>query len=99
MPEALASPRQNLSWPLQLSVMTLNELKVRHGQTVKVQILALQGDPSLTDRLREMGFFEGTQMEVAGRLSFGGPWIVHLGAASFALRSEEAHCASVKVLP
>lgn len=77
--------------------MKLSELRFRRGTPIHVQIDSLQGPPSLTDRLREMGFFEGMRVEVAGKLPFGGPWLVRLGATSFALREDEAACAEVTV--
>jgi Fe2+ transport system protein FeoA len=77
--------------------MTLNQLS---GSNIPclVEILALRGSEDLTERLREMGFFEGAHLDVLGRLPFGGPWLVRLGSTAFALRDLEAGCAEIRRL-
>ncbi|MBX2986366.1 MAG: ferrous iron transport protein A [Bdellovibrionaceae bacterium] len=78
--------------------MTLNDLRPRAATSHVYEIEALKGPEEVVQRLRELGFCEGGRLEVLGRLPFGGPWLVRLGVTSFALRSEEARCAEVKVV-
>lgn len=68
--------------------MTLNDLKDMTQRTFRIG--SLTGPRDVVERLEEMGFFPGADIEVERRLPLSGPWIVHVGASSFALRSEEA---------
>lgn len=77
--------------------MTISQLKTATIPCT-VEIVSLAGTDELTERLREMGFFEGARIDVLARLPFGGPWLVRLGATSFALRDLEASCAQVKAV-
>lgn len=60
------------------------------------QIESLRGSREMIERLEEMGFFAGAEIEVERRLPLRGPWIVHVGASSFALRADEAACVVLK---
>lgn len=76
--------------------MNLNEitdLSRRH-----YQIESLRGARATIERLEELGFFSGADIEVERRLPLKGPWIVHVGATSFALRADEASCLLLKVI-
>jgi Fe2+ transport system protein FeoA len=64
-----------------------------HAQSVTIQNLS--GDPELVHRLREVGLCEGRQIELIGRIVFGGPVIVRVGPIKIALRDEEAKCCLV----
>lgn len=75
--------------------MTLNDLPSNVVHSLRVE--ALKGADLLVERLRELGFFEGAELEVQGRLPLGGPWVVHLGATSFALRADEASVLHVRI--
>lgn len=76
--------------------MTLNELPSAGSCVLVVE--ALKGGDVLVERLHELGFFPGARLEVQGRLPLGGPWVVHLGATSFALRADEASALEVRKL-
>lgn len=64
----------------------------------QARIVSLSGPADLVDRMREMGFCEGVALDVIQRLPFGGPWIVQVGASAFALREEEARCATIELV-
>lgn len=74
--------------------MSLNELRDFTQSFYRIE--ALQGLASTIERLEEMGFFAGAEIQIERRLPMQGPWIVHLGASSFALRSDEAACIVLK---
>lgn len=76
--------------------MTIDDLVSPSG---RFRIESLRGSPHLVERLEEMGFFPGTELGVSGRLPFKGPWVVHLGASSFALRADEARAVVIQELP
>lgn len=56
------------------------------------EILRLEGEPTLAERLTEMGLVPGAQVFVRGRLPLGGPIVIQLGNGFLALREIEAHC-------
>ncbi len=55
-------------------------------------ITGLNGDLSLTNRLRELGFHAGCTVQVLGQAPFNGPLIVRLHNSILALRRGEAEC-------
>jgi ferrous iron transport protein A len=61
------------------------------------RITALDGDDPLTQRLFEMGLFEGEEVEVVGIAPLGDPLEVRLRDYRLSLRRREA--ARVHVLP
>lgn len=54
------------------------------------------GEPSLTRRLREMGFHTGCEVRILGRAPFNGPFVVQLHDSVLALRHAEAECLLIK---
>lgn len=64
----------------------------------QARIVSLVGPLDLIERMREMGFCEGAAVDLVRRLPFGGPWIVQIGASAFALREEEARCATIELV-
>ncbi len=54
------------------------------------------GEPSLTRRLREMGFHSGCVIRILGRAPFNGPFVVQLHDSVLALRRAEAECLQIK---
>lgn len=76
--------------------MNLNEYfekLVRDGRLENpIQIRSFQGEASMVERLKEMGFHEGLEIQVAGYAPFGGPLLFRFGNTVLALRREEASC-------
>lgn len=54
------------------------------------------GDPTLTRRLREMGFHSGCEVRILGRAPFKGPFVVQLHDSVLALRQTEAQCLLIR---
>ena len=71
--------------------MTLAEIPNQYEGPV----VALEGDPVLLARLRELGFIRGEMIRVAGRAPFGDPILVEIRGATVALRKLEAQCVQV----
>jgi ferrous iron transport protein A len=65
---------------------TLDQL--RPGQVATVQAIA--GEPSLVQRLYELGLFEGESIEVLALAPLGDPIEIRLGNARLTLRKAEA---------
>ncbi len=59
---------------------------------VTVQIRGFEGDLQIIERLKELGFHQGLEIEVVGHAPFGGPQLFRFGNAVLALRQEEAAC-------
>ena len=74
-------------------MLTLDKLEV--GQLAYV--LSLAGDDSVTQRLTEMGLFEGEEVEIVGFAPLGDPMEIRLRDYCLSLRREEA--ARVRVTP
>lgn len=55
-------------------------------------IAEVAGDPTLTRKLREMGFHTGCTVQLLGRAPFDGPFVVRLHESVLALRAGEAEC-------
>ena len=77
--------------------MTLDQIPFRQGKPLWVKIIAFCGSRLLNERLREMGFFEGLEFEVTGRLPLRGPWLLQLENSNFSLRDSEASAIQVEV--
>lgn len=56
------------------------------------EVLRLEGEAALAERLTEMGLVPGARVFVRGRLPLGGPVVIQLGNGFLALRENEAHC-------
>lgn len=74
-----------------ISSVKLTELPLQAESPIQ----ALEGDPVLVSRLRELGFIRGELVRVVGRAPFGEPWLVELRGALVALRKQEAECVRV----
>ena len=59
---------------------------------VCAKITALNGDPVIVSRLREIGFIRGEEVTARGKAPFGDPIIVEIRGAMVALRKAEASC-------
>ena len=68
------------------------------GSNPRFLILTFSGDEALVERLQEVGFRRGDEIELVGRAPFFGPFLYRLGATVIALREEEAHCLRVHIL-
>ena len=53
----------------------------------------------LPARLRELGFLDGEEIKVLAAGTRGGPLAVRIGESTFALRTREADCVTVRLLP
>ncbi|MDG0818197.1 FeoA family protein [Bdellovibrio svalbardensis] len=73
--------------------MTLLDLSLKPGQTVKIQ--SLGGEDLIRERLHEMGLHAGMLVTILGRAPFGGPLLVRFKTSFLALRNEEAQCATI----
>lgn len=70
---------------------TLNRLGIGQSGTV----VKVEADRELRRRLMEMGFCQGTQVEVIRRSPFGDPIELKLRGYCLSLRDEQAKCVSV----
>jgi ferrous iron transport protein A len=71
--------------------------QLRPGCTAR--ILALHGNDSLTQRLTEMGFLEGEELEVIGIAPMGDPLEIRIVDTRLSLRRSEAARIIVKRCP
>jgi ferrous iron transport protein A len=76
-------------------VKTLNELAP--GDSARVD--SLEGEPTLVQRLAELGLFEGETLTVVALAPLGDPIEVHLGNTRLTLRQQEAATVTVEPLP
>lgn len=65
----------------------------------RAMILGLIGDRGLTQRLTDLGFWPGTTVEVVCGAPFGGAAVYRLRGYRVALRSDEAACVEVTMVP
>ena len=70
---------------------TLNRLAIGQSGTV----VKVEADRELRRRLMEMGFCQGTEVEVIRRSPFGDPIELKLRGYCLSLRNEQAKCVSV----
>jgi ferrous iron transport protein A len=61
-----------------------------------LEIGGVEGEPSITLRLRELGFRPGVKVQLLGQAPFGGPFLVEIHSNVLALRRNEAECLQVK---
>lgn len=54
------------------------------------RVLTVDGDDAASQRLRELGFTPGTEVDFVRRAPFGGPLVVQLRGYQLALRPAEA---------
>jgi ferrous iron transport protein A len=65
-----------------------------------VQVIAPQGAPQIKGQLEDIGFLPGEQVSVLRKGLLGkGPYMVRVGASTFALRQSEARMISVECSP
>jgi Fe2+ transport system protein FeoA len=76
--------------------MKLSEIKTdNHPQLVQVTDFA--GPDLMVERLLEIGFHKGCQLQVLGRAPLKGPLLVELNTTVFALRDEESECLLIQL--
>lgn len=73
--------------------MKLSDLPLNSKSTIQ----GFCGEPRIVERLKEMGFHQGLEIEAVGRAPFGGPHLYRFGNTVLALRSEEAECTILQV--
>jgi len=75
--------------------VTLDQLPVGDFAAVT----ALAGDPLLRERLAELGFTPGTDVQMIRKAPLGDPLHVRVRSGSFAIRADEARCIEVDPTP
>lgn len=73
--------------------MTLDQAKP--GDRFRIE--SVQGTPDLVQRLTELGFLEGEEIEVLNLAPLGDPMEIEVGFTRLSLRKREA--AGVRLLP
>jgi len=58
----------------------------------KLFIKGLQGDPTLCERLQELGFLKGEHFEIVKAFAFGDPYLIKINHLFVALRKRELEC-------
>lgn len=71
--------------------MTLNKL----FKNKIVKLNQIDGDAVISERLIDMGFHPGVEIEFISRMINSGPFIIRVQSSFFALREEEAECLKV----
>ncbi len=79
-----------------LNLAVLSEAPMRKAFQV-IEVVSPDGQPDWADRLAEIGFLAGEQVQVLSRVPGGDPIAVRVGTSTFALRRAEAAC--VRVAP
>ena len=62
------------------------------------RIHGFEGEPSVVQRLQEIGLHHGIQIKFMGQAPFHGPMLFRIGPTVVALREEEARCLIVSPL-
>jgi Fe2+ transport system protein FeoA len=62
----------------------------------RARVDAVTGEPLLRERLVELGFTPGAEVEVKGRAPLGGPIEVRVRGGILAVRRDEASCVRVR---
>lgn len=78
------------------SLAVLSDAPMRKAFQV-IDVVSPDGQPDWADRLAEIGFLAGEQVQVLSRVPGGDPIAVRVGTSTFALRRAEAAC--VRVAP
>lgn len=81
--------------------MTLAEFHTNYQKVAssqKAQVKGFSGDALVIERLKEMGLYQGLEVQVVGQAPFGGPLLFRFGNTVLALRVEEAQCALIQTL-
>jgi Fe2+ transport system protein FeoA len=72
--------------------LTSFKLPRSHPDQALFEIIEINNELGLAERLMEIGLSPGTTFHVSQKLPFKGPWILNLQQQSLALRHEEARC-------
>lgn len=78
--------------------MKQNLLFLNH-QKKRAILTGFNGPQIIKDRLQELGFQVGLEVQFQGQIPFSGPRLFKLGQIQIALREEEAQCANIELLP
>ena len=62
---------------------------------VQARVIELQGEPSLTQYLMDMGIRNNIIVKIIGKLFFGNNYIIEVGNEHLVLRKHEAQCLKV----
>ncbi|MFN8790489.1 MAG: ferrous iron transport protein A [Bdellovibrionales bacterium] len=62
----------------------------------RLQVVELQGDPEIRERIQELGIRRGSRLTFIRRTPFGGPYLFQTSSTLLALREEEMACLQVK---
>lgn len=68
------------------------------SQNKTFEISQINGPELIVERLSELGFYVGKQVQLIGQSPFSGPLVIRSGSQVVALRIEEAKCIQVKTL-
>ena len=71
-------------------------IEIPSNCTVKLELI--EGDPLIVERLIDMGFHPGVEIECINRMVSGGPSVIRVQSSLFALREEESQCLKVSDL-
>ena len=71
--------------------MSLESQKVGFEGRIK----EISGDATVVERLYEMGFVPGEEIQLLSKILFGEPYVVEVRGSSIALRKSEARCIEV----
>ena len=80
------------------AVMALVKLPRGHRAAVAEVRASSPLTAELPVRLRELGFLDGEEIKVLAAGVSGGPLAVRIGETTFALRTREAECVTVRTL-
>jgi len=78
--------------------LNLLEFCRSHAAPSAAQIHGFEGEPSVVQRLQEIGLHHGIQIGFLGQAPFHGPMLFRIGPTVVALREEEAGCLIVNPL-
>jgi len=59
-------------------------------------VVGIDAAPSFAERLYELGFVPGAEVELVAKIAFGGPLAVSVRGSRFALRRQDAQCVLVR---
>ena len=77
-------------------MMTLLNYVEKHSESESLEILGIQGENAICERLHEMGFHKGLKIKLLGRAPLRGPLLIQFGTSFIALRAEEAACTLIQ---
>ncbi|RYZ84012.1 MAG: ferrous iron transport protein A [Proteobacteria bacterium] len=77
--------------------MTLLQYVENNSSPADLEITDFAGQPTLCERLHEMGLHRGQSIRTVGRAPLRGPLLIQFGTSLLALRAEEAACTLIKV--